>query len=160
VDDEERLELLLRDRALDLRRIDEERVGIDVHEDRRRSAVDDRVRGRDEGERRREDPVARTDVVRQQGRVERDGAVAHRHRVARAHLAREVLLEAGDLGPGRPLAAAKHPGYGGHVVVGRDRPRHRHRRQDCSLMSAKHRSTHRSAVAPSSPRTVPLRASP
>ena len=73
----------LRDAALDVGRVEVERDGIDVGEDRRRAAPRDRLGGRVERERRADHLVARADPERVEHEHERVGAVRDADRTRR-----------------------------------------------------------------------------
>src|SRR6185437_11718013 len=67
---------------------------IHVRQDRRRADEHDDVERRGEGERRRDDLIARADVVRQQRHVQAGGGRCERGRVAAAHIAGKLRGEA------------------------------------------------------------------
>jgi len=83
----------------DLRRIDVEGLRVDVHEDRRRADVADRLRGGDEGERGRDDLVAGPYPRGQEGEVQRVRAGGHGDGVLRAEEFRRLALEGLHVGP-------------------------------------------------------------
>ena len=106
-----------RDAGLDLAGIDEQGIGIDVDEDRRRAQERGAVGAGGKGHRGHDHLVARADAQGIHGGVQRGGAGAHGHGVGRAGHGRQGLLELGDLGPrGQPVGAQRLR-HRGHVVV-------------------------------------------
>ena len=72
--------------------VDVQRGGIDVDEDRRRAAQDERVGGRDERERRHDDLVAGADAAEQRGHLQRPRAgVRHEHARRAGELGQQPL---------------------------------------------------------------------
>jgi len=99
-------------------RVEVQRGGIDVGEDRDRSRVEQHVRGRDPGHGRGHDLVARPDAAGQHGEVEGGRAGARPERVADAQALGEELLEPPGPGPGREPPRAKAGLHLGDLVVG------------------------------------------
>ena len=86
------------DRARDRRRV-EATIVADVGEHRRRADAQHRIRGGDEGQRRGDHLVARSDAEREDGEVERDAAVGNSNGVRDLATRGERVLEVRD---GRP----------------------------------------------------------
>ena len=93
-----------RDRRLDVRRVDVQRLGVDVGEPRRGAGVEDRVHRCRPGERARDHLVARADPGDPERQVQRVGARGRGDGVRRAGVLREALLELGDPRAGRQPA--------------------------------------------------------
>ena len=89
---------LVRDLALDLRRIEVQRRRVDVGENRCRAAPGDRLGGRVERERRADHLVAGADVHPVEHEDDRVGAVGAADRLLDAELGRSLALEGLDLG--------------------------------------------------------------
>ena len=89
----------LRDRRADGGRIEVERRGIDVAEERPRTEARDDTGRREERERRRDDLVAGADVERHQRQQQRIGARRQAEAVLRLRVLGDLRLELGDAGP-------------------------------------------------------------
>ncbi len=98
----------LGDRGFDRVRVDVEGARIDVDEHRPRPGVADRRHRRDEGERNRDDLVARTDVRGKQREVKGARAGVHADTVLRLTIGRELRFERGNLGAQGELAALQY----------------------------------------------------
>ena len=109
-------------RDLDLRRVEVERLRVDVDEHRRRARERDDVRGRGERVRGNDHLVAGPDPEREHGEVERRGARRDGDRVLDAARARELGLELGHLRAHRQLAGLEHLGDLGELLLADVRP--------------------------------------
>ena len=89
-------------------RVDVERIGLDVNENRSRAAVADGVGRRDEGEGRRDHLIAGTDVQRGQGQTQRIGARCDADTMRAVAKRRDFPLQRSDIGTKHELAALQH----------------------------------------------------
>ena len=103
-----------RDRRLDGRRVEHERVGIDVGEDGRRALVEHHVGRGHERDRRGHDLVARADARGAHEQVQAGGAARDGDGVLAAAEGRELLLEVARVGPEAEHAGAQR---GEHVLL-------------------------------------------
>ena len=106
-----------RDAGLDLAGIDEQGVGIDIDENRRRAQEDGAIGAGGKGHCGHDHFVARTDAQGIHGGVQRGGAGAHGHGVGRAGHGGQGLFELGNLGPRGQPVGAQRLGDRRHVVV-------------------------------------------
>ncbi len=98
------------DGLLQLRRVDVEGGGIDVHEDRRRAEEADHLGGCDEGEGGREDGVARTDLEGHERHQEGVGARGAADGMLHADVGGERRFQFPDLRAVDVLAVGENPG--------------------------------------------------
>jgi hypothetical protein len=106
-----------RDPARDVGGVDAQRLGVDVGEDRARTAQLDDVGRRRPGEGRHDDLVARPQPERGHGQVQARGRGVHGDRLAHAEPLAESGLEALDLRPARDPARAQRVDHLGDLVV-------------------------------------------
>ena len=97
--------------------IDVQVVLAHVDEDGRRAGVDDHVRGRRPGDRRRDHLVAGPDAERDEREVQRGRARGDREHVLRLEVLGHPLLEQRGARPGRQPAGAERLGDGGDLLL-------------------------------------------
>ena len=118
----------LSDLLLDLIRVDEAGVRVDVGKDGRRADVQDGVRRGGEGQRRGDHLVAGADALREQRQMQRCRAGIDSDAVLRTDVRREVLLELDGARALRPPAGADSRRVGLHLRFRDIRQTERHPR--------------------------------
>ena len=135
-----------RRQALHRVRIEVQRLPVDVGEDRSGALIDDRVRGRGEGQRRRDRPVTGSEPRRPARGVERGGAVREGHGVFHPPALGQAALEPRQGGPLGDPVRGERLAHGGDVAgidrlpgVRQEGPPHARAAYECELLKLLHR---------------------